>query len=317
MPSDSHRSVHTSPTTPSVSRRDFLRRSLALSALAVAGPPVLAACGGGSEGSSGGSTAQGLLAKVRDQGYATIGFANENPYGFEDKSGKLTGEAPEVARAIMKRLGVDQIKGKLVDFGALIPGLKAKRYDFIAAGMFINPKRCAAILFTDPDYCALEALGVKSGNPKDLSDYTSVASSGAKLAVETGAVELDYAKAAGVPDSHLVKLDTPQALVQAVEAGRADAFSLTSITVNTLVKNAGGKLEMATPFVPVVNGKKQFGCGGYGFRTSDQDFRDAFNTELHKMQQNNEILPIISDFGFTKENVQLAEQHTADELCKG
>lgn len=246
-----------------------------------------------------------------------MGFANEKPYGYENASGQLTGEAPDVARAVLKRLGVGSIKGRLVDFGALIPGLEAGRYDLIAAGMFITPKRCAAILFSDPDYCALEALGVKAGNPKNLSDYKSVATSGAKLAVESGAVEVGYAKAAGVPTSRLVILSTPSALVQAVEAGRADAFSLTSITVNTLVKTTGGKLEMAKPFVPVVDGKSQYGCGGYGFRKSDTSFRDSFNAELDKMRTSDEILPIISQFGFTKDNVDLAKKHTAAKLCSG
>lgn len=298
-----------------LSRRAFLKRSLAVAAAAVGGPSLLAACGSSSPTKS---SSGGLLGKLQKQGYATVGFANEKPYGYETSSGKLTGEAPEVARAVLKRLGVDRIKGRLVDFGALIPGLEAGRYDLIAAGMFITPQRCSAISFSDPDYCALEALGVKAGNPKNLSDYTSVAKTpDAKLAVESGAVELGYAKAAGVEQSQLVVLSTPQALVAAVEAGRADAFSLTSITVNTLVKTTGGKLVMATPFVPTVNGKEQYGCGGYGFRTSNSGFRNAFNAELDKMRKADDILPIIQKFGFTKDNTDLAKKHTASGLCKG
>lgn len=302
---------------PGFSRRRFLRQSLAFGALAAAGPSVLAACSSSSSSST--STAGGAtLDKLRKQGYATVGFANENPYGYENSSGQLTGEAPEVARAVLKKMGVNNIRGTLVDFGALIPGLQAGRYNLIAAGMFITPARCAAITFSDPDYCAQEALGVLAGNPKHLSDYKSVAANpGVRLAVVTGAVELGYAKAAGVPDSQLVVLGTSQEVLQAVQAGRADAFSLTDITVRQLVSTTGGKQVALPPFTPVVNGKPQFGCGGYGFVTSDQQFRNAFNSQLDAMKKSGEILPIVQKFGFTKQNTDLAQQYTAASLCKG
>ena len=32
--------------------------------------------------------------------------------------------------------------------GAMIPGLQAKHYDMIAAGLYSNPKRCKAIAFS-------------------------------------------------------------------------------------------------------------------------------------------------------------------------
>ncbi len=96
---------------------------------------VLVACGDDDEGEG------GLLEKAIDQGYLTVGIANEAPYGFEDENGVPTGEAPEVAKEVLARLGIPEIRSVIVDFGALIPGLTAGRFDMIAAGMFITPDR--------------------------------------------------------------------------------------------------------------------------------------------------------------------------------
>lgn len=298
------------------SRRDFFKRSAAVGAVAIGGSAALSACGGNGGGGGGGGAGagSGALDTYRSNGI-TIGIANENPYGFKDKSGKITGEAPEVARVVLKNLGITKLNFRIVSFDALIQNLNARRFDLIAAGMFINPDRCNAILFSDPDYCALEALAVKKGNPLGLSDYQSVKNNPkARIAVENGAVEAGYVEDIGVPSSRIQKVDSNQALVQSVLSGRADAFTLTSFTVSTLIKGQSG-LEMAKPFVPVINGKEQFGCGGYGFRKDQQDFRNAFNDELHKLQDQNKVLPIIQPFGFDKASVDEAKKHTAQQLC--
>src|SRR5215208_1574886 len=91
--------------------------------------------------------AETTLERAKREGFIRVGFANEAPYGFATPDGKLTGEAPEVAKAVLAKIGIPQVDGVLTEFGSLIPGLKAGRFDIIAAGMFINPKRCAEIAF--------------------------------------------------------------------------------------------------------------------------------------------------------------------------
>src|SRR5262247_4556589 len=133
--------------------------------------------------------AETTLEKAKSQGYIRVGFANEAPYGYATPDGKLTGEAPEVAKAVLAKIGIPQVDGVLTEFGSLIPGLKAGRFDIIAAGMFINPKRCAEIAFSEPSYGIGQAMLVKKGNPKNIKDYTTFASNGdLKLAVMAGAV---------------------------------------------------------------------------------------------------------------------------------
>src|SRR3954452_7472479 len=151
--------------------------------------------------------AETTLERARAQGYIRVGFANEPPFGYATPDGKLTGEAPEIAKAVLAKIGIQQVDGVLTEFGSLIPGLKAGRFDIIAAGMFINPKRCAEINFSEPSYGIGQAMLVVKGNPKSVKDYSTFKDNpDLKLAVMAGAVEGGYAKDAGVAEGQIVSL---------------------------------------------------------------------------------------------------------------
>ena len=44
--------------------------------------------------------------RAKADGYIRVGFANEAPFGFATPDGKLTGEAPEVAKAVLAKMGI-------------------------------------------------------------------------------------------------------------------------------------------------------------------------------------------------------------------
>ena len=112
---------------------------------------------------------------MRKQGFARIAIANEPPFTQVDASGKVSGAAPDVARAVFKLLGVDDVVASLSEYGAMIPGLQAGRFDAVTAGYYIKPERCAAALFSEPVLCDGESFAVKKGNPLKLTSYKSVA----------------------------------------------------------------------------------------------------------------------------------------------
>ena len=65
------------------------------------------------------------------------------------------------------------------DWGGLIPGLNAKRYDLVSAGMSITPERCEQAAFSTPEINYTTALMVKPGNPMHLlSNMDSIKQSG-------------------------------------------------------------------------------------------------------------------------------------------
>jgi polar amino acid transport system substrate-binding protein len=295
-------------------RRDMLKRSGLTTAAIIGGPVLLGACSK-TEETGGGST----LDSIKKDKTVKVGFANEAPFGFRDKSGNLTGEAPELARVIFKNLGNITLQPILAkSFDALIPGLAAKQYDIIAAGMFITPDRCQQIAFANPDYFGSNAFLVKKGNPDGIKTFAEVKSSGIKLGVLGGAVEKGYAKDSGVSDGKITTFPDQNAAFQGILAGRVDAVALTSASLRwTLQQNFAGKpLEVTAPFIPVVGGKEQPNFGGFGMRKGDTELINAFNAELKKLQDSNGVLPIIQKFGFTQTDVDKAKTQTADALCK-
>ncbi len=254
---------------------------------------------------------QSLLEAATEDGIS-IGIANERPYGFEE-GGDATGEAPELAKEVFDRLGIDEVTFEVVEFQALINGLNAGRFDVIAAGMFINPERAEQVLFADPDYCATTAFAVPAGNPQGLTDFASITSSGASLGVLSGAVEEGYAQGSGVPSGQISAFQTTPDLFDALVAGRIDAAVLTAITVREQVAELDG-FEATEGFVPVIDGEEELGCGAFAFRYENEEFRDAFNDELVKMKEADEVLPIIEPFGFTSAEVDAAKDVTVADL---
>lgn len=267
-------------------------------------------------GNGEGEEAEGeLLAAAQEAGSITVGFANEIPYGFiDEETGEPSGEAVAVGTAVLAELGIDEIEADVVDFGALIGGLNAGQFDMIAAGMFINEERASQALFSDPDYCASQAFAVPEGNPAGLENYQSIADNpDVQLGVLSGAVEEGYATSIGVPEGQLSPFQSTADMVSALTSGRIDAFALTRPTVETQVEGLEG-FEATEGFIPVIDGEEQLGCGGFVFRFENEAFRNAFNEILVQMRANDEILPLIEEFGFIQEEVDAAAETSVEDL---
>jgi polar amino acid transport system substrate-binding protein len=276
------------------------------------GGAVLAILAGTLTSGSMPAAAQNALEMAREQGFIRVGFANEAPFGFATPDGKLTGEAPEVAKAVLARLGIEQVDGVLTEFGSLIPGLQAGRFDIVAAGMFINPARCEQVHFSEPSYGIGQAFLVPDGNPKKIADYSSIAETPElKLAVMAGAVEAGYAAESGVKEDQLLVLPDQSSLLSAVKAGRADAAALTALSIAQMAEQDG--VESTEPFGEVA-GKSVKGHGGFAFRKEDKALYEAFNAELKKFLGTPEHIALVEPHGFGK--AYLPNKTTA-ELCAG
>ncbi|MFJ3794869.1 ectoine/hydroxyectoine ABC transporter substrate-binding protein EhuB [Streptomyces sp. NPDC090088] len=287
------------------SRRAVLAGVAAVGALAAAGCTRVATASTDNGGD--------LLQRLRAQGVVRLGIAGEIPFGYIDRNGHLTGEAPELAKAVFKRLGVDSVQPVPTEFGSLIPGLNSQQFDVVAAGMYVNPERCAQVIFADPDYQMLDSFVVRKGNPKGLHDYQDIVAKKAKFATGTGYAEIQYAVEAGYKESDILIVPDQVAGLNAVEAGRVDVFAGTAVTVRAVVKKSA-KAEATEPFAPLVGGEPHVDGGAFAFRSAETRLRDAFNGELRKLKQSGELLRILRPFGFTKAEMT---DLTAKELCGG
>ncbi|MFF4874399.1 ectoine/hydroxyectoine ABC transporter substrate-binding protein EhuB [Streptomyces sp. NPDC000961] len=302
--------------TASLSRRRLLTRGALLGGL-LAVPGLTTACSRTEAGTGAPAGDGDLLARLREQGHVRVGFAGEAPYGFQD-GGELAGEAPTLHREIFTALGIPELRPTLTEFGSLIPGLLAGRFDVVSAGMAITPERCAKVLFSEPEFVSPTALMVRKGNPKGVSDLKSCAAKGATVGVLTAAVEASYAKSAGVLDGSVTTLAKQQDGLDALLAGRIDAFALTGISLRWLARtNQGAAVEVLEPFVPVVDGVERHSPGGAVFRQGATTLRDAFDEELAKITGDPaRYVRLIGKYGFTEREVPPRTLRTAD-LCAG
>ncbi|MDW4910599.1 ectoine/hydroxyectoine ABC transporter substrate-binding protein EhuB [Streptomyces sp. ADMS] len=291
---------------PGMRRRSLLARVAALGTVGSLGTVGCSrvATASGVEGGD-------LLERLRAQGVVRLGIAGEIPFGYIDKNGGLTGEAPELGRAIFKRLGVDRVQPVPTEFGSLIPGLNSQQFDVVAAGMYVNAERCEQVIFADPDYQMLDSFIVRKGNPKGLHDYRDVVEKKARFATGTGYAEIQYAVEAGYKESDILIVPDQVAGLNAVEAGRVDVFAGTALTTRAVVKKSR-KAEATKAFAPLVDGKPHVDGGAFAFRPTETRLRDAFNVELRKLKKSGELFRILRPFGFSRAEMT---DMTAKELC--
>jgi polar amino acid transport system substrate-binding protein len=258
------------------------------------------------------------LKQIKARGYIRGATANEVPYGFMNADGKAMGIGPDVAIAVLKKLGVKEIDWTVTPFGSLIPGLKARRFDFVAAEMNILPARCKQVHFTEPNSSYGEGLLVKAGNPKNIHSYMDIKKNSAlKMAIVSGADELDFAHGVGIPDSQLVMIQANADAPSTVATGRADAYAATELTVAKLAKSSSA-VEQAKPFTnPVIKGKSVRSYGGFDFRLADKALYNAFNKELIAFKKTDAYAKILTHYGLSMDSVEAARKAKMKDLCAG
>jgi len=259
--------------------------------------------------------AQSTLERIEGGGEVTVAIADEAPYGYRDESGRVTGEAPEIARIVLRNINpaVD-ISFVSTDFGQLIPGLESREIDIAAAGMFITPSRCAEVAFSNPTYVVGEAFAVRQGNPKNITDYASISENqDARVGLVAGTVEYNYALVAGIPADRAPLFRNFAKAIEALKAGKVHAVGLTSLTAREIVAKEPS-LESTAQFYPEIDGSVVKGYGGFAFRKEDQHLVEAFNERLAAFIGSPEHLDLVQAFGFRRD---MLPDKTAAELCKG
>lgn len=256
------------------------------------------------------------LAEIQESGTIRIAVANEIPYGYVDPSGEAKGAGPDVAKAIMEELGVENIEWVTTNFSSLIPGLRADRFDMVAAEMAILPDRCQQVLFSEPNTSYGEGLLVAAGNPKDIHAYSDFADNpDLKVAIMAGADQLEMMQELGVSEANLVTIAANADAISTVSTGRADAYAATSLTASGLADQSEG-VEVAGDFAdPVINGEEVRSWGGFTFAMGNEDLRDAVNGALADHKQTAGWSETLMGYGFTQADVDGSTARTTEELC--
>ncbi|WP_372423315.1 ectoine/hydroxyectoine ABC transporter substrate-binding protein EhuB [Salinarimonas chemoclinalis] len=251
------------------------------------------------------------IQELRDQGFARIAIANEPPFTQVNPDGTVTGAAPDVARAIFERMGIDDVVASISEYGAMIPGLQAGRFDAVTAGLFMRPERCAAVAYSEPVLCDAEAFAVKAGNPLGLTTFADIAAHPtARIGAPGGGTEERLALEAGVPRDRVIVVPDGQSGISMLQGGRIEVYSLPVLSISDLLMRAEDEnLAMVAPVAdaPVY-------CDGAAFRRQDTALRDEFDRILAEMKASGEFAAIIEPYGFS---AAAAMSTSREALCAG
>ncbi len=261
-----------------------------------------------------GASAETTKERILREGRIVIGIHNRSPWGFRgEKTGKPTGWHPDILKAAFADLGVTKLEFQVTEFGALIPGLLAGRFDAVASGLAITPERCKQVAFGAPDLQAPDAAIVLAGNPKKIHGYADIAShEDIIMGAGRGSVVTANAAAAGVPTSRMLLFPDIESNLSALRAGRIDTALMASPTVIGLLAGKGGDgLERAAPFDA---GKAQTNFAAIAFRKEDVDLRATYDQQLAKLKGSEVFAEIMKKYGFGEPETVPAGITTA-ELC--
>jgi polar amino acid transport system substrate-binding protein len=259
--------------------------------------------------------AQTAKPRVVEEGTIVIGIHNRAPWGYRDAStGEPTGWHPDIVRAAFAELGVTDVELRVTEFGALIPGLLAGRFDAVASGLAITPERCKQVAFAEPDLKVPDAAVVLEGNPEQIHGYADIASmDDVILGAGRGSVVAKNAMAAGVPDERILLFPDIESNISALRAGRIDVAAFSSATVIGLLSGSTTQgLERALPFE---TSDDQANYAAIAFQKEDQALRHLYNQRLVQMKADGTIAEIMNKYGFGQPEA-VPEGITMEDLCK-
>lgn len=282
-----------------ISRRTLLGLSLGAATLICAGVGPVAA--------------QSLAERAKGEGLR-VAFYNFKPYAYMNEAGELVGEQVDILRHVVASMGGSIASEQATEWGNLIPGVKAKRFDVVAAGMFVTAKRCAAVRFSEPTFGIRQSLVVPKGNPEGVVDYDSIRDKGLVVAVVSGSAQVGYAEKSGIDAAKIMQLPDNPTAVAALRAGRANVYGLSAPGVRELVAGLPEQDMEGVPTFDTVAGERAIAHGAYAFRTEDGDFVDEFDKKLTAFIGTPEHIAIMERHGMSAD--ELPKSRTA-ELCGG
>ncbi|MFT3989117.1 substrate-binding periplasmic protein [Aestuariivirga sp.] len=254
------------------------------------------------------------LDTIKSSGVFTVGngVVGSKPWIWKDDAGNYTGMEWEMMNYVANKIGAKKVEVVPVDWGALIPGLTAKRWDVIFSGMTVTEERRqgAGIEFSRPYYFESDRIVVKKDSPAQKPEDLA----GKTIGALVGSVEEIQARqlvAKGIGGEVKAFNDQPSVFL-ALNSGQVDAV----VSDNT---SLGGQLQI-TPELRTVGGiyslsadekwqdaqakaPYKFGGDGVGIRKEDTELLKAINDAFDAMDADGTREAILKKYGVWDESL--------------
>ena len=226
-----------------------------------------------------------------------IGFAHEIPWAYPGDKNEPLGFANALALGVLNSMGYTNIEPVVTDWGGLIPGLQAGRFDIITGGMYITNPRCANVSFAEPMGKFGDSFIVKAGNPMGINNYQDIKEKGATMVTVAGFVNVDAALKEGVPEDKIMQVPSVTEVLAAVRSGRADVGAGNDFAMKELAKSAEGEIEVTDP---AALPDWTFNWVAIAFKKEDSDFLKAYNEAQAAYLGTPEMLEAVGKYFYTE-----------------
>jgi arginine/ornithine transport system substrate-binding protein len=197
------------------------------------------------------------------------------PFSSLGSDGKLKGFDIDIANAVCAQMAVQCVLVQ-AEFDAMIPALRAKKFDAIVASMSITPERMKSVDFSDKYYSTPARLVMRSDSRLEV---TAEGLKGRKIGVQRTTIHDRFATAT-FKGSEIVRYSKQDEVFLDLVSGRIDATLVDSVAADQgFLKTPAGK---GYGFLgPVYDDPAFFGVGaGIAVRKGDTALRDRINTAL-------------------------------------
>ncbi len=223
----------------------------------------------------GSSHAEDLLSTIKNKGVLTVGTeARLPPFEFVE-NGKILGYSADMLSEIMKGLPGVRVERLDLPWQGILPGLTAKRFDYVVTSVTVTKERFALYRFSLPVADATMALMKRKGDgsimkPQDVS--------GKAVGAEAGSAMLQAAQT--LSSSLVAEGKAPAAIKSYTDFSEAYAdlgAGRTQAVVNSLpalLEAARQRPEAFEVVIPTFGSKKYFAW--VGRKDAESESLDAF-----------------------------------------
>lgn len=198
------------------------------------------------------------------------------PFSYMDNQGNPVGFEIDLANAMCKEMKVE-CKISSEDWDSLIPGLNAKKFDAIMAGMSVTPERSQSVLFSQPYFQNKLVLVAKKDQAVGLKDVA-----GKTVAVQQATVSAEYLEK-NHPTAQIKNYDKQDNAYLDLAAGRVDFMLSDLVPISDWLKTDAGKgFEVKGEPIDINDSV------AIAVRKDDNALADQFNAALQTLKSNGE-----------------------------
>lgn len=228
-------------------------------------------------------------------------FIDEPPFGAPGPDGLPVGYDYSVAQIVLRRLGIEHIDSKLVEFADLIPGVIEGKWT-INTGMFVTPGRSEQIVFSRPIWALVDGFVVQAGNPKRVLSYEDAArDQTVTVGVVEGNVQIETALAAGIPEKRIRRFKSQHEVVREVIAGRVCAYPGAALAHRGFLTRIKEDSVDVVDISPGPHGSLPFGA--FSFGPKNLALARAFDRELKGFLGSSEHLLLAERHGLSRSEI--------------